>query len=191
MKKLVVLMAVAAGAVAVNAASLAWGAAVCSPDGVTEVGAGSVAYLIYSETAFSGLASTYDIVTGTTDNGGVMVQSHTITSSEAAGFAFENLFTRADADGGVNGYYQLLLVEASDPTKFAVANLGQVTGLSDTTSAGVLKYNINWDNYDDFLGNSGYIGSVTGGGSSPIPEPTSGLLLLLGAAGMALRRRRA
>ena len=28
-------------------------------------------------------------------------------------------------------------------------------------------------------------------GSSPVPEPTSGLLMLLGMAGMALRRRRA
>lgn len=30
-----------------------------------------------------------------------------------------------------------------------------------------------------------------GGGASPIPEPTSGLLMLLGMAGLALRRRRA
>ena len=31
----------------------------------------------------------------------------------------------------------------------------------------------------------------TSGGPSPIPEPTSGLLLLLGVAGLALRRKRA
>ena len=33
--------------------------------------------------------------------------------------------------------------------------------------------------------------SMSGGGSQTIPEPTSGLLLLLGVAGLALKRRRA
>lgn len=34
-------------------------------------------------------------------------------------------------------------------------------------------------------------GAIINGGAEPVPEPTSGLLLLVGMAGLALRRRRA
>ena len=42
---------------------------------------------------------------------------------------------------------------------------------------------------DQFSTNSGW--QTYGTGPSPIPEPTSGLLLLLGVAGLALKRKRA
>ena len=186
MKKLLMFVAVVASACAVNAASLAWGAAVCDPDGSSPVSAGSTAYLIYSATAFSGLASSYDSDAGTTDNGGTMVQAYSITSADAANYTIDTTFERADADGGVNGYYQLLLVSADDATKFAVLNLGSVSGITDTTSAGTLKVNMDW-NGSEYLGDSGYVGTVTGGGG--IPEPTSGLLLLIGGSLLALRRK--
>ncbi len=188
MKKLLVFLAVAASACAVNAASLAWGAGVAESDGQTAVSADQVAYLIWSETAFSGLASSFDSSAMTTDNGGKAVAQHTLTSGEAGSdYGFTDLFERADSDGGVNGYYQILLASA-DGKNFAVLDAGQITGVSDSTGSGNLKINVNWDDPSGkFLGDSGYVGTVTGGGG--IPEPTSGLLLLIGGSLLALRRK--
>ena len=41
------------------------------------------------------------------------------------------------------------------------------------------------------LGNNKFTVGGGGGGGEPVPEPTSGLLMLIGAAGLALRRTRA
>ena len=40
-------------------------------------------------------------------------------------------------------------------------------------------------------GGSGWSGGSGGGGAGDVPEPTSGLLLLLGVAGLALKRKNA
>ncbi len=183
MKKLLMFIAVAASACAVSAAELNWGSAVAESDGVTAVSAGQVAYLIWSDSAFSGLASSFDSSAMTTDNGGTAVDSHTLTSGEAGtDWGFTDLFTRADANGGVNGYYQILLMNSTGD-KFAVLDAGQITGISDSTGGGVLKINLDWSG-SAFLGDSGYVGTVTGA-----PEPTSGLLLLIGGSLLALRRK--
>ena len=186
MKKLLMFLTVAASACAVNAAALDWGAGVAESDGLTAVSAGQVAYLVFSDTAFSGLASSLDSSAMTTDNGGTVVAQHAISSSEAAtNYAFLDTFERADADGGVNGYYQIILTNVAGD-KFAVIDAGQVTGISDSTGTGELKVNVDWSG-SEFLGDSGYVGTVSGGGG--IPEPTSGLLLLIGGSLLALRRK--
>src|SRR5574344_166805 len=96
MKKLAMLVAATACAVSLNAATLKWGSAVCESDGATAVTAGQMVYLIYSATAFSGLTSTYDSTAGTTDNGGKMVSSYTITAQNATEYVFKTDFNRTD-----------------------------------------------------------------------------------------------
>ena len=144
MKKLLMFVAVIASACSVNAAALDWGTAVAEQDGETAVSAGQVAYLIWSETAFSGLASSFDSTAMTTDNGGTAVASHTLTSTEAGtAYGFSDTFMRSDADGGVNGYYQILLL-SSDGKNFAVMDAGSVTGISDSTGSGNIETNLDF-----------------------------------------------
>ncbi len=188
MKKLLVFAIASCLGIMANGASLNWGAALCESDGATEMSAGQVAYLIWSDTAFSGLASSFDKDAMTTDNGGTAVTSYTITADDASGWGFTSTFSRADADGGVNGYYQMLILNTTGD-KFAIMDMGSLTGISDSTGAGNLNKGptVDWGDSSTWLGGSGYVGTVTGGGG--IPEPTSGLLLLIGGSLLALRRK--
>ena len=72
------------------------------------------------------------------------------------------------------------IILVTDGTSFApVAGVGEVSGSSSA------KY-IVFGNTDSPVASTTPFAGVT-----PVPEPTSGLLLLLGVAGLALRRKRA
>ena len=63
-------------------------------------------------------------------------------------------------------------------------DMGSVSGTSAMSATTELVYNITWDDETAYLSQGGFNTAV-------VPEPTSGLLMLLGFAGLALRRRRA
>ena len=88
MKKLVMMCAIVAAAVSAQAASFTWGGAIAAEDGTSEPNAGSVAYLLYSDSAF-GTISKFYADTKTTDVGGTLRQSYTITAADASAFGFE------------------------------------------------------------------------------------------------------
>lgn len=94
-------------------------------------------------------------------------------------------FHRTDAVTGTTYYYAIFAVSADENyVYFSASKSGNcvddpgVTSLSLATGTSA-----NFKTTD----------SVTAGGwyASPVPEPTCGLLVLLGVAGLALRRRRA
>ena len=84
----------------------------------------------------------------------------------------------------MNGYYAYILVNGDD----MYYNTFQVTQFtSATTPLQDYKVNADWSGAD-YLGDPSRKGSVTGG-SGGVPEPTSALLLLMGGAMLALRRK--
>lgn len=186
MKKLMIILGAIACSMTLHAATVSWGAAVAGPS-YEDMSVGQVAGLLYSSTAFSGLATTLSGTTvgATADNGGSLVSTYSLTAADVDpnNGTFRSTYSRADSNGGVNGYYQIVLM-STDNTQFAVIDMGSVSGISDTSSVGNV-----WNDWDtagtDWLGANGYTGSVA------VPEPTSGLLLLLGMAGLALKRKRA
>jgi len=198
MKKIMIALLVAGAAVASQAASVSWGAAAANPGGEgPEAAYGQYAYLVYKSTAFTTLAtdialeSATDVgsaLVGTTAGEGTIVawfQYDNGEGAEGGSFTADN-WNRSDSEGGVNGYYQIILANA-DHTKFAIENAdAAVTGVTDSTGAGTVGYNIGWGSDDGYVGANGFNGTFTAA-----PEPTSGLLLLIGIAGLALRRRRA
>ena len=200
MKKLVMAMLVAVAAVAVNAATVRWqsgtlrGAASAdggwgtgtianaSKDGDGNITWYAAVYLIDSATYatlttqekvwdYVGATSIAGITTGT----GVSAQL-TKTSGSSA-----NL----DTDATVGTTYYAAVIAAYHDTAlnqdFYLASRATIDG-STITNAG------NTYNVANLLSS---VGSASGGGWQAVPEPTSGLLMLLGMAGLALRRKRA
>ena len=193
MKKLIVAMAAIVFGVSAQAAALNWGGFVSNGlDANQTAQEGTVFNLVYlgSTDLSSSLGNLYfDTRTGlvgtgegaswTAAAGQTLVDTHSLNATEAGNWAFQKTFERADADGGVNGNYLVIMYDATTPNGYWAGQY-TVSGVSDVTSAGSIE-DTSWT-----------IGAtMTEKVTTSVPEPTSGLLMLVGLAGLALRRRRA
>lgn len=182
MKKLIAIASVIMTACAVNAASFTWG--LTSID-ITDINGNYMgeavpgyAYLFLgtitaSDTAFDMTGATLLASGGQNDDftyGSLVdLQSSSALVSDAAGQAFSII---------------LFENEVSDIAKFE-GNYLLVTGMS--TQGNNPMTGDTWANFQ----NGTAFGASDWATMSAVPEPTSGLLLLLGVAGLALKRRRA
>ena len=186
MKKLMVALAAVAMAAGVQAASVNWGGATSNAAFTDGIAAGSTAYLIFSSAAFNPAAATsINPTAGTTDNGGTVVSTYTTTAADQAAWTFFSTYESDDLSK-INGYYGIMLVDAAGDANKAswMMYVGQISGATATSSGLKADLNSDWAT-NDTLNMNGYNATVA------VPEPTSGLLLILGMAGLALRRRRA
>lgn len=182
MKKLIIGVLVVAAAVAANAATVTWSmTAVKTVDGSAAAPLGWVAGFFADDLSGSLLASTKTGLESGSINVKDLMGSATYTASTTA----LGTTTRVNSAGNGNyaigesaiGFMILLDSSAADAaTHYLITGIKSATvaatGANITLGYGV-QSNYSWNEI------------------APVPEPTSGLLLLLGMAGLALKRKQA
>ena len=181
MKKLMIAAAIVCAAVISQGSQVAWGVdwAYSKYDAVNTYDDGSsVNYWIVNmlgATDTSGLS---------VDKDGNLVNSASYAVVDTGSFeGAANGF----ADGTIaNGNYLAMVIYDAANGLYGVSGAEVVSGVVEAppTAGSLAQY------FQNDGGTEGYLIANTPVPTSPVPEPTSGLLMLLGMAGLALRRRR-
>ena len=192
---MIALAAIAAGVVA-HAASVSWTVGGIqttgdfdNPDGTEAYAAGYSVYLFNNATLSQSMMAGYiaAAATGGTD------WSTALTSSSMASFVGDSEYGGGmvgglTADNGTFTGYMVIL-DAGSVADASYAFITQTYSAADN-SMHVISFNtFDYDNYVNALDYS--TAGQAGSNWTAVPEPTSGLLMLLGMAGLALKRKRA
>ena len=187
MKKLIIASIAAVVGLAVNAATVDWRVAVTGGS-TANAYAGYTAYLVNASAwdAATISASTFTdssiVLDSATFNAGSGKSSKTYTTLNAAGATNPRAVDVSTLSEGstLKVYYVLLNTNEDPDTYYKWADT--LTGRAETGDA-VTTANMSIANSTLTSASWTQVGAV--------PEPTSGLLMLLGMAGLALRRKRA
>ena len=196
MKKLIIVAAIAAGALVSQAASFNW---------VTT----AKAYSIADTTIAAGLTAgtTYGVGSKNADSMSNQITSYgavwtyvmtltygtetdTISGSLAAGDFSSRMILEKDLSSTL---FDLGVGETSRTVDYSIVLTGTLTDGLDkswTITSDTISGSTTYAGIGDLKISSATPSSWSTAGSS-VPEPTSGLLMLVGLAGLALRRRRA
>ena len=178
MKKIIMKVAIAAMGVAVNAATVNWNvnAIQSSPD--NSVGAGWIVQVYSSSVA-------YDYASAKAGTLTTYAQAATV----AAGTTFRGAGSVADGlANGTSGTFYAVIYDASSIASAQNYIVSDTVTVTATAAGNPVTLNFGamsaTTTANKFL-NSSWTSTTA------VPEPTSGLLLLLGMAGLALKRKRA
>ena len=189
MKKLMFMLAAVAMAACAQAASVYWTCTYVAKGAENYVDNG-LAFFVNAATlsrsdflALEGKGATAvsDALSGMYSYTGGSDGKYSVAKADAVANATLGL---SDATTGNNAY----LVIFDTATITDASNFYVTEAKSFDTMSGTFSTQIKWGDQETASSASGAWKSVSG---SAVPEPTSGLLMLIGMAGLALRRKRA
>ena len=179
MKKLLIIAAVAISAAVSQAATVTWTVnnIQASPD--TAAAAGWLLQLYSADTTFDYAAAKAGTITALDSTTSIASSTIFKASSTYGSYAANEAFS----------IYAVIFDAATvaDAKNYIVSST-----VSKSINAGGSNQTVAFGNMAGTATSNMFLGKTwTATGSAPVPEPTSGLLMLLGMAGLALRRRRA
>ena len=189
MKKMMMALAAVVAGVAANAATVDWQYQITGSS--VNYNSGYTLYLVdavkwdnatISAATFADSTIVYGSTTfaaGTGKSASSKSYSSIKAGSASAGMTATALSDDIITAGGTHEFYYVILNANEDPNTYYVSDKATLTGRAGNqseVSANLVS-----------LSNA----SVQAAGWTAVPEPTSGLLMLLGMAGLALRRKRA
>ena len=193
MKKLIIAAAAIMFGIAVNAATYNWTvkSGWVSPD--DDVSWDGAAVYVYDANVYSSAAVLSALESAT--DGGAATFANALQAGAVSGDGFTMSGAGLTDDGGTPDKfahaYAILVADdgAGNNYAYLMDNASDVKITSTIVSGAYATFN-QGDVVTGDVGGAGWT-KIGTAGPSPIPEPTSGLMLLLGVAGLALRRKRA
>ena len=185
MKKIIIALAAVVVAAGVQAASFNWKTSmsgkVYSPSDTTALLSGTFDAYVFDAAAVSqsALVSAYnggtlDLAASSISTKGTLTDGSIASTSMSYGEV-----------GGTYSFYFAAIVQDGENEYLFISNAANGSGVEGKTTT----VNLNGKATSTFDASEGYAGAGFYGAAA-IPEPTSGLLMLVGLAGLALRRRR-
>lgn len=181
MKKLLIVFAAIVSTMVVNAAACTWSTTgtIYQPTDSTAAVAGFTAYLFDTATV-----SQSALVTALRDGGSItdytaMSTYTTLTAAKVASTSFEQ-----DSGKPINAYFAIV----QDDYVY-ISN--QKSGTTSDVGATPFSFASQSTSSKSVFDSTTAYSSAGWYGTAAVPEPTSGLLMFLGIAGLALRRKRA
>ena len=183
MKKLLIVAALALSASFVQAASVDWsGSGVATSTGVaTETSSWTVTLMDSSKTSTSALAEAFASSDYTKISSAIALGKVDTTTIASLGTSFSKVSTIDDDAVGHKFYVLFTDTALADNSKGNYVVTAEKTVATTDLGSGNLAF--------DDLSTQTASWNVYATGTAAIPEPTSAMLLMLGMAGLALRRR--